>query len=92
MNTAHQITVDDNIQFLSTFMNKNKIFQISCILQIKSQEIVLDKSKIQTDQELDMNVIQQVYAEQLELEFHSLSEVDFQKLFMKYADNRETLL
>ena len=62
------------------------------MLQIKSQEIVLDKSKIQIDQESDMNVIQQVYAKQLELEFHLLSEVDFQKLFMRYADNKKTLL
>ena len=62
------------------------------MLQIKNQKIVLDKSKIQTDQESDVNVIQQVYAEQLELEFYLLSEVDFQKLFIKCADNRETLL
>jgi len=92
MNITYQITVNDNIQFLSTFMNKNKIFWISCMLWIESQKIVLDKSKTQIDQKSDMNVIQQVYVEQLELEFHSLSEVDFQELFMKCADNRETLL
>ena len=39
-----------------------------------------------------MNVIQQVYAEQLELEFYLLSKIDFQKLFMRCADNRKTFL
>ena len=84
--------IDDNIRFLNIFMNKNKIFQISCTLQVKNQEIVLDKSKTQTDQESDMNMIQQIYAKQLELEFHLLSEIDFQKLFMRYVNNRETFL
>ena len=62
------------------------------MLQIKNQEIVLDKSKIQTDQESDINVIQQVYAEQLELEFYLLFKINFQKLFMRCANNTKTLL
>ena len=90
--TAHQMTVNDNIWFLSIFMNRNKIFWISYMLWIESQEIVLDKSKIQIDQKSDMNVIQQVYTEQLELEFYLLFEIDFQKLFMRCTDNRKTFL
>ena len=62
------------------------------MLQVKNQEIVLDKSKTQADQKSDMNVIQQIYAEQLELKFHSLFKISFQELFMKCVNNKETFL
>jgi hypothetical protein len=61
---------------------------------IKSNEkvVVLNKQYIQIDQKSDMNVVFMNLTRRLELQLKNLAEVRFRELFMKIADNHDTIL
>ena len=86
-------SVNEHTQFLINLIEYNKAFQILCSVRLKnSTEHVLKHSKMQTDQDSDMNMISDTLAKQLSIKLHSLSIIDFTDMIMKTADERESLL
>lgn len=91
--TANYVEIDDNTQFLSTIMSADKAFWISCtVWLVRQRDLTMNQSHIQADQGSDMNVIFTSMIKQLELQFHSLSDVSFADLMMKMTDHWETEL
>ena len=86
-------SVNEHTQFLTNLIEYNKAFQILCSVRLKnSTEHVLKHSKMQTDQDSDMNMISDTLAKQLSIKLHSLSIIDFTDMIMKTADERESFL
>jgi hypothetical protein len=84
---------DKHIQFLNTIIEMNKVFRISCFVIKSSDEIIaLNKQYTQTNQKSDMNVISMNWARRLDLQLRDLAEMKFRELFMKTADNHDTIL
>jgi hypothetical protein len=93
LNVSAESNDDKHTQFLSTMIDMNKVFRIACFV-IKSDEeiVVLNKQYTQTDQESDMNVVSMNLARRLELQLRDLVEMRFRELFMRIADNHDTIL
>jgi hypothetical protein len=84
---------EKHTQFLSIMIDLNKAFRISCSVVKSFDEIVeLNKQYTQANQDFDMNVIFINLAVRLSLHLHDLTEIDFRELFMKTADNNDTIL
>jgi hypothetical protein len=82
-----------HIRFLSTMIEMNKTFRISCSIVKSTDEIVkLEKIYTNVDQESDMNVISSELMRFLELAIHDLEEVEFRELFMRTTNDKETVL
>ncbi len=81
---------EKHTRFLSTIINKNKIFQIFCFIKKTDEtEICLEKSYVQANQESDMNIISTDLIHQLNLNMHFLLKIEFQDLTMCTADHRK---
>jgi hypothetical protein len=84
---------EKHTQFLSTMIDLNKAFRISCSVIKSSDEIVeLNKQYTQANQSFDMNVIFMNLVIRLELHLRDLVEIDFRELFMKTTNNNDTIL
>jgi hypothetical protein len=84
---------EKHTQFLSTMIDLNKAFRISCFVIMSSDETVdLNKQYTQANQEFDMNVIFMSLALRLKLHLCDLAEIDFRELFMKTTNNNDTIL
>ncbi len=91
--TTVSIEAEKHMRFLSTIIDKNKIFWISCFIKKTDEtEICLEKSYVQVNQESDMNIISTNLIRQLDLNMHFLLKIEFQDLTMCTADHREMLL
>ena len=91
--TTASTEAEKHMQFLSTIINKNKIFQISCFIKKTNEtKIHLEKSYVQANQKSDMNVISTDLIRQLDLNMHFLSKIEFRDLTMHTADHRKMLL
>ena len=85
--------INEHTQFLTNLIGYNKAFQIPCSVRLKdSTEHALKCSKMQADQDSDMNMISDTLAKQLGIKLHFLSIIDFADMIMKTADGRESLL
>jgi hypothetical protein len=84
---------DKHTQFLSTMIEMNKIFRISCFVIKSSEEIiVLNKQYTQADQRFDMNVVFMNLIRRLESQLRDLAEIEFRELFMRTANNHDIIL
>ncbi len=78
---ASSVKAKHNTWFLSTMIDKNKAFRILCSIKKSDESIVhLDKFYVQTNQRSNMNVISTELIKHLDLQSHSLSEIEFAKL------------
>jgi hypothetical protein len=80
-------------QFLNIMIDMNKVFRILCSMIKSNDDIVaLNKQYIQADQGSDMNVIFMNLAHRFELQLRDLIEIEFRELFMRTANNHDTIL
>jgi hypothetical protein len=93
LNVSTDSKNDKHTQFLNTMIDMNKAFRISCFVIKSSDEVVaLNKQYTQVDQKSDMNVISMNLVRRLELQLRDLAEMKFRELFMKTANNQDTIL
>jgi hypothetical protein len=88
-------TKDDekHTQFLSTMIEMNKAFRILCsVIKSSDETVALNKQYTQTNQKFDMNVIFMNLARRLDLQLRDLAEMRFRELFIRTADNHDTIL
>jgi hypothetical protein len=84
---------DKHIQFLSTMIDMNKAFRIFCSMIKSNDEIVaLNKQYTQANQEFDINVVSMNLTRRFELQLRDLTEIEFEELFMRIADNHDIIL
>ena len=91
--TAFQQNVERHIRFLNVMIEFDKTFKISCTI-IKSNDTIvqLNNRCTQTNQNSDMNVISIDLIRHLNLQLHSLEEIDFKSLSTRTVDHKEIIL
>jgi hypothetical protein len=93
LNVSTESNDDKHTQFLSTMIDMNKAFRISCfVIKSSGETVALNKQYTQADQKSNMNVVSMNLARRLELQLRDLIEMRFRELFMKTADNHDTIL